>query len=109
MEQWRQIEGCSDYLVSDEGNVQRVSTGKILKASPNKHGFLRVHLRSDDGRPILKEVHIMVARAFIAGWQPGFVVKHLNGSIIDNRVDNLEWRERGLRSWIVEDGDIRLM
>jgi hypothetical protein len=39
-------------------------------------------------------VHVLVAEAFVPGYEPGLDVDHKNGKKWDNRVENLQWATR---------------
>ena len=111
-EEWRPVVGFElCYDVSSLGRVRRnqnASTksttfpGRILTSSADSStGYHRVTLHSK-GRKQREQVHRLVARAFIEGFEPGRHVNHKNGIKTDNRVENLEWcsaRENVLHAW----------
>ena len=89
-EQWIKIEGYENYSVSSEGRVRNDKSGRILRQSPNKCGYLQVRL-FDDGRGCTVRVHRLVANAFIPNPYKLSDVNHINEDKNNNRVDNLEW------------------
>jgi hypothetical protein len=90
MEKWIEIEGFSNYLVSDFGNIMNKNTGKLLAANVKNNGYKRVSL-CRPGRVYEVNVHRLVAKAFISNPQNKKTVNHKNGIRTDNRVENLEW------------------
>lgn len=80
------------YMVSDMGSVKslgndRTRKEKKLKATKNKHGYLRVRL-SKNGKKLNFYVHRLVAHMFVDGHFDGAQVNHIDEN---NCVDNLEW------------------
>ena len=91
--QWKIIEGFSKYEVSDTGIVRRVSNGKELAFSYSKRPtniYSRVTLFKDGVR-YYKQVHRLVAEAFIPNPNKLPQVDHINNNGLDNRVTNLQW------------------
>lgn len=90
-ERKRTIDGFSNYRASEKGYIQNKKTGRILKASPDSHGYMCVGL-SKNGKKYTKLVHLLVGRAFLKqpckeAWQ----LDHVNGDKRDCSVDNLEY------------------
>lgn len=85
---WKNIV-CTNgrYAVSSAGKVRNNKTGRILVASPNKKGYLRLRL----GRGKDYRVHRLVAEAFIPNPEGKPCVDHINTIKDDNRVENLRW------------------
>lgn len=84
MEIWKTIEEHPDYKVSNLGRVVGKG-GKVLKAAPSRD-YLMVSL---DGQTC--SVHRLAAKAFVAGYQPGLVVNHIDECKFHNFHFNLEW------------------
>ncbi|MGX1809702.1 NUMOD4 domain-containing protein [Nocardia sp. NPDC055321] len=88
-EVWRAVLGIPHYEVSDLGQVrsnprhvygacgsQRYLPGRILKRSPNvRTGYLQVRICQQT-----KNVHQLVALAFLGEPPAGFEVRHLDGN-----------------------------
>lgn len=101
---WADIKGYEGYYqVSNLGNIRsldRIITfkngtkqffkGKILKQKLDKHGYLRVTL-SKNNHLCLKQVHRLVAIAFIPNPENKPTVNHKKGIKTDNRSTELEW------------------
>jgi hypothetical protein len=99
---WRNVEDLGNlYQISDAGNFKRLerfvkdSKGKIqhLKEKilkPSAGTYLSIHV-SIDGKSHYRNIHRLVARAFIPNPENLQCVNHKNGIKTDNRVENLEW------------------
>lgn len=84
---WVEV-GIAAYEVSNFGRVINAKTGRELKASPDKNGYLRVALYNNGERHDVY-VHRLVARAFFLNYRAGIEVKHVNDTKEDNSVLNL--------------------
>jgi hypothetical protein len=113
-ENWRAIPGFEEfYSASDLGRVRsegRIVTpkdgarpyhveGRIMRPSPDGHGYLRVNLRLG-GRTTQTSVHQCVAIAFLGPCPRGMECRHKNGIATDCRAVNLEY---GTRSQNIAD------
>jgi hypothetical protein len=98
------------YDVSSHGRIRRSFSapgkstypGRILTPNPDsKSGYLRATLHCG-GKMRREQVHRLVARAFIPGFQAFRQINHKNGNKADNRIENLEWvsaRQNVLHAW----------
>lgn len=92
---WKDIPGFVGlYQVSNLGNVRslprRTTKGKVLKASEDKDGYLKITLSNG----LIKEgwlVHRLVASAFVQNPLGLPVVNHIDENKQNNRADNLEY------------------
>jgi len=102
---WKDIKGYEGlYQVSNLGRVKSfdrymknkhgtytLKKGRILKNSILKStGYLRVSL-SHEGKFISKQVHRLVAEAFIPNPNNYPIINHKDENILNPRADNLEW------------------
>jgi hypothetical protein len=98
-EEWREIPGFGGYEASGLGRVRsvdrklsdgRLAGGVVLAATEDDNGYLRVTL-SIDGRPVTKQVHVLVALAFKGRRPRGKEVRHLDGVKVNCQARNLAW------------------
>lgn len=98
-ERWKPIDGFDGYEVSDSGNVRSyvgwkrrgLAEPKVLKGALRKSGYMFVILCASNGKHIAKDIHRLVAEAFIENRYGKKQVNHINGVKTDNRAANLEW------------------
>lgn len=88
---WRTIPGIPGYAVSTEGDVFSFRTHKVLRPY-RASGGTRVIKLTPHKKPIQKQVHQLVARAFWYDFRWGSKVGHINGDASDNRLANLYLR-----------------
>lgn len=85
---WASISGFPAYLVSDEGLVWSITSGRVLVGVLSRDGYRKVHLSGNSGAKI-KFVHRLVAEAFVEG--EGEQVLHFDGDKSNNSARNLSW------------------
>ena len=85
-DQWKPIEGYSNYEISCLGQVRNINTGYILKPFSSGAGYLAVNLNGKK-----KLVHRLVAKAFIPNPENFPQVNHKDENKHNNIVYNLEW------------------
>lgn len=80
------------YEVDENSNIRNAKSKKLLKQRLNKNGYYYIGFNDKErGHCVPKEVHRLVAEAFIPNPNNYPVVNHINGNHQDNRVENLEW------------------
>ena len=85
------IDGCkTKYTVDTAGRIYSGHTKKFLKPFSNPRGYMLVDLHHN-GKSYTRQVHRIVAQAFISNPEHLETVNHKNGDKTDNSVDNLEW------------------
>jgi len=83
------INGFSNYQISNFGNVKNVKSGRILKPG-TCNGYLKVCLCSD-GDSSNKTIHRLVANAFLENPDNKPNVDHINGDKTKNHLSNLRF------------------
>lgn len=91
LEEWRQIRGFPNYLISNLGRVYSKQSDRLLKLALKKSGYVYVALSDTD--KIIKNlrVHRLVAEAFIPNPDNLPCINHKDENKVNNRIDNLEW------------------
>ena len=95
IEEWKDIEGYTDYMVSNLGRVKSLNYRKtdkeqVLKNKIDKDGYLLVNLYKN-GKSKTFKIHRLVAQAFIPNSDNKPFIDHINTNRSDNRVENLRW------------------
>ena len=89
IEKWKVIEIAPNYSISNLGRIKNNKTNRILK--PKKvRGYEYVCLRKDN-KNLCKQVHRLVAKAFIPNSENKPLVNHKDYNRGNNCVNNLEW------------------
>ena len=88
-EEWRLIDGCSEFYVSNLGRVRKKN--RLVKAGLNKYGYPSCWIELSNGERKRATVHRLVANAFIPNPEGKPVVDHISGDKTDNTVTNLRW------------------
>lgn len=89
-EEWRVIEECPKYLVSNLGRIKHKRLDRIVKPFANSAGYLQVVLRGED-KNLYRLVSRLVAIAFIPNPNNYSEINHKDFDKTNNCVDNLEW------------------
>lgn len=87
---WGEIQNFPNYEISTQGSVRNKVTGRIVKPSKTKKGYLSLNLYRD-GKSSSKLVHRLVAETFIPNPENKPTVDHLDRDKENNCVDNLRW------------------
>jgi hypothetical protein len=92
--EWRTVPGYSRYEVSEQGQLRRIDTKRVLRPKIGRGGYHYVNLTPDDRSVPQRQIGIHRA-VCLAFWGPqpslGHVVCHRNDTATDNRPDNLYW------------------
>ena len=97
-ETWKKIPGYPGYEVSNLGKIRSykgVNQNAPLRKKPRlmkqriaDDGYPRVTLQNKDGKKVVRQVHLLVARAFL-GPANGRVVLHKDGNSRNRKLSNL--------------------
>jgi hypothetical protein len=80
------------YEINEYSNIRNIKSKKMLKQRLNRNGYYVIGVNDKNrGHSVPKEIHRLVAEAFIPNLNNYPVVNHINGNHQDNRVENLEW------------------
>ena len=86
-----EVDGFERYKVGSLGNIRSLITGKILKPYKHPNGLMTVNLCDSYGEKYQKQIHHLVADAFLPNPDNYFFIRHKDGDRSNNCVDNLEW------------------
>lgn len=90
---WRDIEKSNSlYQVSNMARIKSFMKGppRILKAIKNSSGYHEVFILID-GERVHRLIHRLVAMAFIENPHNMPIINHIDGNILNNLPENLEW------------------
>ena len=110
MEQWKTINGYSDYEISNTGKVKSVRFKRLLKPSKSGNQYLYVNLVCNKQKKTTA-IHKLVIEHF-GPERPNLetVVDHKDSNIHNNHIDNLEWvtiKENTIRGYGNQDKKIK--
>ena len=90
-EEWRNIRSNSNYQVSNIGRVRNVKSGRILKTTTNRCGYVHLNLYLNGIQKDYK-VHRLVAQEFIPNPNNKTTVDHIDSKAkLNNTTENLRW------------------
>lgn len=92
------IPGFSDYDITEDGVVTKISNGKEIKQSvvairQAKENYKRVCLKSDKGDIRMHNVLALLAIAYL-GESNGRVARAIDGNNLNTTLSNVEWISR---------------
>lgn len=91
MEVWKKVPYYKNYEVSSHGRVRNTNTGEFLKPQTSKRGggypFVNLYKR---GKRKNKNIHSLVARAFLGKTPDGMVVHHKDKDRKNPKLENLQ-------------------
>ncbi len=79
------------YIIYSNGTIWSNIRNKFLKIQYNPDGYGLVTITQNNSSQISKNIHRLVAEAFIQNPNNLPEVNHINKIKSDNRVENLEW------------------
>ena len=86
---WKKIDDY-EYEVSTLGNVRRIGSDKVLKPGICTGGYYQVSLYKN-GKAKSKQIHRLVAIAFIPNPENKVCVDHIDNNRTNNHISNLRW------------------
>ena len=96
-EEWKIVEDCQAYMVSNFGQIKRIGKtkgariGMVLKPYIDNHtGYKKIHLQIND-KKLRKYIHDVVLKAFCGERPEGHQCNHKDGNKLNNCIENLEW------------------
>lgn len=78
------------YQISNFGKVYNTKAGRFLKGGLSSSGYMRVVL-TINGKRVYKNIHRLIAEAFIPNPDNLPFINHINEEKTDNSIENLEW------------------
>ena len=94
-ELWMTVPNYENYEASNLGNVRNKKTGRILKPSMTKSGYMVLCLRNENKTKCFN-LHSIIARTWVDNDNPKIntEVHHIDHNKSNNRADNLKWVSR---------------
>jgi hypothetical protein len=89
-EQWKEIEGFPNYIISNLGNLKNRKFNKYKKPSNYGNGYKRILLHNKEETKALF-IHRLVGFAFIPNPDNKPYINHKDNDPSNNHVNNLEW------------------
>lgn len=99
IEKWKEIYN-GYYKISNKGRLKRnkpgqgTYIGRTIKPKFNKNNGYLYYIVSINGKAITKEIHRLVAEAFVGQCPKGKEVNHIDGNKKKNNYRNLEYTTR---------------
>ena len=88
-EEWRDVVGYENYLISNLGRFKSKISNKVLRQHIVQK-YLKVSLVNKNGKKLIAS-HRAVAFAFIPNNDGFRCINHLDENKLNNRIENLEW------------------
>lgn len=103
-EEWVELLDFPNYQISTHGRVRNMTTGNILRPSPDRYGYLRLSIGNRDN----VYIHRLMAETFYGIPNDDRTqVNHINCDRQNNHILNLEWCTPSENiKWGITHGDI---
>jgi hypothetical protein len=86
---WKSVNNFPNYEISNKGNLRNSVSKEIYSFTKFKKGYNKMLYKND--KPTGKLIHILVAEHFIDNPNNYKIIKHKDGDIYNNHINNLEW------------------
>lgn len=93
-ETWKDIQGYSDYQISNLGRVWSTKSQRHLKPTEKENGYFMINLIANNGKRKKEYIHRLVALAFLENPNGYTEVHHIDKNRWNNTAENLEWVNR---------------
>lgn len=90
VEEYKDIQGYENYLISNLGNIKNKKTNKILSTYKNHNNYVYVSLYKN-GKSNKIRVHRLVGKAFIQNPDNKPEIDHIDKKRDNNIFTNLRW------------------
>ena len=93
--EWKPLNNFEGYFINELGEVKSTRSfkgtkEKILKGSFNQQGY-KTYSFIKDGKIYTKTLHRLLMETFIPNPNNLPCINHIDGNILNNSLDNLEW------------------
>lgn len=93
--EWKPLNNFEGYFINELGEVKSTRSfkgtkEKILKGSYNQQGY-KIYSFIKDGKVYTKTLHRLLMETFIPNSNNLPCINHIDGNILNNSLDNLEW------------------
>lgn len=93
--EWKPLNNFEGYFINELGEVKSTRSfkgtkEKILKGSYNQQGY-KTYSFIKDGKIYTKTLHRLLMETFIPNPNNLPCINHIDGNILNNSLDNLEW------------------
>lgn len=93
--EWKPIKDFDGYFINELGEVKSIRSFKgtkeiILKGSKNQQGYKTISMIKD-GKVYTKTLHRLLMETFKENKNNLPCINHIDGNILNNSLDNLEW------------------
>lgn len=89
--EWVILRDYPNYAIKYDGSVKNITSGRVLKPSIGKRGYVVFNLMHKDGRRRLVTLHRLIAMTFIPNPLNLPEVNHIDGDKTNYNINNLEW------------------